>query len=269
MSPINMLIQNKHKLKALVFLILLSACASIPLPKALQIERPPRLGIIGFKITAPINHLSSIRETPQTNLAPEQEKALITKELHDIEDWASSYIIEALKKEKTIEPVLIPDGLFGTQRGGRPTESQIDMLRKELGLDAVLYGEIPSYGKTRLIYPILGESLDITGETIIIGLATKWNTALIFGNIGFELLTSTPLWFGGAYIFGFSFRPVTVKAWAFSTENGKEIWHKSVDKLVSRKELREYPKPERSKKEIQLNISLRRALDAIAKSLSK
>ncbi len=270
MYPINMLFLNKHKLKAFVFIILLPACASDPLPKTLQmIEQRPRLGILGFKITAPIKQLSSIRETQTTNLAPEQEKALVSKELNNIEVWADAYMVEALKKEGTIEPVLIPEGLLGTRRGERPTVSQIAMLRKELELDSVLYGEIPFYGKTRLIYPILGEGLDIAAETIVLGFATKWNTALIFGNIGFELLTSTPLWFGGAYIFGFSFRPVTVEALAFSAINGEEIWHKSVDKIVSRKELRRYPKSERSRKEIQLNISLQRALDAIAKSLSK
>ncbi len=206
---------------------------------------------------------------PPPNLTPEQEKALVIKEIDNIEDRASAYLVEALEKEKMVDPVLIPEGLFGIQKGERPTMSQIEMLRKELGADAILYGEIPSYGKTRLIYPILGESLDIAGETIILGLATKWNEPLILANVGFELLTSTPLWFGGAYIFGFSFRPVTVEAWALSTESGKEIWHKSVDKIVSRKELRKYPESERSKKEIQLNISLRRAMESLAKSLSK
>src|SRR5574337_835093 len=106
-------IHNKCGLQALFFLVLLSACASTPLPKMLQMEHPPRLGIIGFKITAPIKHLSSIMETPPESPAPEQEKALLIKELHDIEVRADAYLAEALEKEETIRPVLVPDGLFG------------------------------------------------------------------------------------------------------------------------------------------------------------
>jgi hypothetical protein len=96
----------------------------------------------------------------------------------------------------------------------------------------VLYGQIPSYGKTRLVYPILGETLDITAESIAIGLVTQWNPGLIFGNIAFELLTGTPLWFGGAHVFGLAFRPVTIEAWVISTGEKKEIWHKSVDNVT-------------------------------------
>lgn len=104
---------------------------------------------------------------------------------------------------------------------------------------------------------------------MILGLATRWNPAVIFGNIGFELLTSIPIWFGGYHVFGWAFRPVTVEAWVLSTSNGKEIWHESMDRLVSRKQLKDYPESERHKKEIQFQVSLRRAVKAVAKSLSK
>lgn len=168
-----------------------------------------------------------------------------------------------------ITPQVIPEGLFGTQRGERPTPSQIDLLRKELGVDAILYGQIPWYGRTRLIYPILGESLDITVESVALGLATHWNPVVISANVGFELLTSTPLWFGGYYFFGWAFRPVTVEAWVVSAVDGKEVWHKSVERIISRKILKSYPESERSKKETQLEASLHRAIEATAKSLSK
>lgn len=251
------------------FLFLLSACAANPLPKTLTADHPPRLGIIGFKVTAPIKRLSSIMEAPPENLSHEEEAALISKSLNDVEDRAVKFLAEDLKEEKKIEPVVIPDGLFGTHRGERPTPVQMDMLRKEFGVDAVLYGDIPSYGKTRLIYPILFETLDIAAESIVIGLATQWNSVLIFGNLGFEVLTSTPVWFGGAYLFGWAFRPVTVEAWALSTDNKKEIWHNSVDSVVSSKILKSYPEFERSKKDVQLEASLRKAVLSLAESLSK
>jgi len=250
------------------FLFFLSACATTPLPKTLPLDHPPRLGIIGFKVTAPIRHLSSIAQTPE-NLNREEEPILIKEDLSHVEDQATTFLVAALTKEGLVVPVVVPKGLFGTQRGERPTSSQLDLLRKELGVDAILYGEIPWYGRTRLIYPILGESLDISVESIALGLATGWNPVAIFANVGFELLTSTPLWFGGYYLFGWAFQPVTVEVWVLSTADGRLIWHKSVDRIVSRKILKSYPESERSKKEIQLEASLRSAIEALAKSLSK
>lgn len=207
--------------------------------------------------------------SPPENLNREEEKALLDEKLRSIEDRAGEFLVQDLEKGTEVEPVPVPEAIYGTERGKPPTPGQMETLRKELGLDAILYGRIPSYGKARLIYPILGETADIAGETVILGLATSWNPALIFGNIGFELLTSTPLWFGGAYIFGLAFRPVTVEVWVLSAEDGKEIWHKSVDKLTSRKALKSYPESERKKKEIQLEVSLHKAIDSISESLRK
>jgi hypothetical protein len=53
---------------------------------------------------------------------------------------------------------------------------------------------------------------DMTAESIALGLATAWNPIAIGANLGFELLTSTPLWFGGGYVFGVALRPVRVEA---------------------------------------------------------
>jgi len=250
-----------------VLLFLLSACAH-PLPKTLALERPPRLGIIGFKMTAPIKKLSSIVEAPPENLSRKEKAALLDKDLRDIEARASFFLIGYLDEEKKIEPVLVPEGFAGTSRGEAPSISQIAELKRDFGLDAVIYGEIPWYGKTRLLYPILGESLDITAESVVLGFATGWNAPIIFGNIGFELLTSTPLWFGGAYLFGVAFRPVSVDATVLSAENGKVVWQKSVDRIMPGKILKSYPESERSKKEVQLEASLKKAVRAIAASLS-
>ncbi len=259
---------SMSQVACLFFLFLLSACATTPLPKTLPLDHPLRLGIIGFKVSAPIHHLSSIAQTPQ-NLNREEEPILLNEALRHVEDQTTTFLVAALNDEKAVVPLVVPEGLFETHRGERPTPSQIDLLRKELGVDAILYGEIPWYGRTRLIYPILGESLDIVAESVAIGLATGWNPVPIFANVGFELLTSTPLWFGGYYLFGWALRPVTIEAWVLSTADGKQIWHKSVDRMLSRKILKTYPESERSKKEIQLEASLHKAIGALAKSLSK
>jgi hypothetical protein len=141
---------------------------------------------------------------------------------------------------------------------------------EELKLEAVLYGQIPRYGRTRLLYPILGEGLDISAETLVLGFATAWHPAVIFANIGFELATSTPLWFGGAYLFGWAFRPVTaVDVQVLSTQDGKQVWHESVERIVARTVLKQQPAEERSKKEVQLEASLAAAIDVLARVLSE
>ncbi len=263
-----MVISIMSRAPLIFFLFLLSACATTPLPKTLPLDHPPRLGIIGFKVTAPIRQLSSITKPP-SNLNRDEEPILLKEALRHIEDQSTTFLVAGLIKEKTVEPLVVPEGLFGTRRGERPTPLQIDLLRKELEVDAILYGDIPWYGRTRLIYPILGESLDIMAESVALGLVTDWNPVAIFANIGFELLTSTPLWFGGYYLFGWAFRPVTVEAWVLSTADEKEVWHKSVDRIISRSILKSYPESERLKKEIQLEATLRKAIEALARSLSK
>ncbi len=252
-----------------LLLFLLPACATTPLPKTLGVDHSPRLGIIGFKVTAPISRLASIMENPPQDVDPEEEKALLSNVLNDIGDLASDHLAKDLAEEKEIEPVLIPEGILGTQRGEKPSPLQIEELSKQFNLDAVLYGQIPSYGKTRLIYPIIAETLDIAIETVIIGVVTNWNGPIIFANIGLELLLNTPIWFGGAYIFGWAFRPVTVEAWVLSAADGKGIWHESFDRIISGKVLKTYPESEQSKKEVQLEASLRRAISSLAKSLSR
>jgi uncharacterized protein YaeQ len=54
-----------------------------------------------------------------------------------------------------------------------------------------------------------------------------------------------------------------------STADEKEVWHKSVDRIISRSILKSYPESERLKKEIQLEATLRKAIEALARSLSK
>lgn len=125
-------------LAIICLLFVLQACATTPIPKKLNLEHPPRLGIIGFKVTAPIKHLSSIISSPPSNLSRSEEALLIDERLHDIEKMASEFLVEDLKKDQTVEPVPIPGGLFGTHPGEQPTTAQMDQLRRELTVDAVL-----------------------------------------------------------------------------------------------------------------------------------
>src|SRR5262249_47507048 len=77
------------------------------------LARPPRLGIVGFKLTAPIRHLSSIVDHP-TSIGTQEEEIPLSEALRRIEEKGAA--------------------------------NELQTLRRELDLDAVLYGEIPWYG---------------------------------------------------------------------------------------------------------------------------
>ncbi len=250
--------------RALLLCLLASVlfgCAGTPLKKTLALERPVRLGVAGFTVTAPIKSLSVLMEHPPKDLSPEEEKRLVAVRLTGIEEKADGFLMGDLEEEGKVDAVFMP---VPETEGKEPEPAELQKAGQRAGVDAVLYGEIPWYGKTRLLYPVLGMSLDIAAETVIIGAATHWNLGLIAANTGFELLTSTPLWFGGAYLFGVAFRPVTVQARIYSTATGRRIWQGSYDRIVSGKFLEKYPESERSKKEYQLEASLANAVSALA-----
>lgn len=252
----------------LILLFLLTSCATTPLSKKLSTDHPLRIGIISFKVTAPIKKISSIEENHPEKLTPEKDKILVSKALRNVETLATKELINELRGQKKVEPIIIPVGTFGIRKGEKPTAEQLTLLKNKFDVDAIFYGEIPWYGKTKLLYPIIGETVDITAESILIEVVTgSW--ALVGANIVFELATSTPLWFGGAYIFGWSFRPVTVDGTIISSSDGKEKWSESFDRITSEKILETYPKEEQSKKEVQLEVSLRRAVGALAEAMSK
>src|SRR5262249_25640606 len=149
-----------------------------------------------------------------------------------IEDRSTETLVAALNEKGAVHAVAVPDHLFESRPKEQLSPAQLEVIRRELNVDAVLYGEVPWYGRTHLIYPILGEGLDILFESIVLGVATGGNLPIVFANVGIELATSTPLWFGGTYIFGWALRPVTVETWVYSAQNGKQVWHESAERIV-------------------------------------
>jgi len=123
------------------------------------------------------------------------------------------------------------------------------------------------YGKVRWQWLAAGMLADMTWESIALGLATSWNPAAIFGNVGYELLTSTPVWFGGGYLFGVAFRPVRVEAMAVDPIDGEAVWKETEVAVYLWKRLKQVPEEDRKKKEVQLGLNLKKAMEDLAESL--
>lgn len=110
---------------------------------------------------------------------------------------------------------------------------------------------------------------DISWETVVIGLATEWNPAIILGNVGFELLTSTPLWFGGAYLFGVSMRPVRIEARAFETQQGYPVWQSMEASVYAKGPLNMLPDDMHGRKESQSALNLAEIMESFGDSVTK
>jgi hypothetical protein len=96
---------------------------------------------------------------------------------------------------------------------------------------------------------LAGMTADMTAESIALGLATAWNPIAIGANLGFELLTSTPLWLGGGYVFGVALYPVRVEARASETVHGYSIWQAMDQSAYAWGALKKLPEEVRDKKE--------------------
>ena len=114
-----------------------------------------------------------------------------------------------------------------------------------------------------------GGALAICRPSASVGFATAWNPAAIGIYLAVDATTDFPLWYGGASIFGWAFRPVRVHADMVQTRNCRGlIW--SHDELVVRvpgKTLADYPPLQQSRKEIQLEANLNRVMGQIAESI--
>ncbi len=102
-----------------------------------------------------------------------------------------------------------------------------------------------------------------------VGVASAWNPGIILGNLGYELLTSTPLWFGGGYLFGVAMRPVRVEARAFETVQGYPIWQAMEESVYARGALKMLPEEVRGKKEYQLELNMADIMESLGDSLTK
>jgi hypothetical protein len=218
-----------------------------------------------------ITSLSSVKSLDE-QISPEQEAVLVTQAIKDIRAEARRLLFERLKSGERFR--LIPpervdaavDGL-GLKPGTAPTVEQLVTLRTKLDVDLVVGGVVQDYGKVRWQWLAAGMFGDMTWESVALGIATAWNPAAIFGNIGFELLTSTPVWLGGGHLFGAAFRPVRVEAWAVESQRGEEVWDDMDVSAYLWKRLKELPEDERSKKEAQLHVNLMKSMEALGDSL--
>jgi nucleotide-binding universal stress UspA family protein len=238
-----------------------------------DLKERPHVVILPFGFDLEITKLSTVK-TVQGTLSPEDEAKQVAEALREVQREARWLFLSRLATGQGfwIVPLEETDALaeeLHLNPGGLPNAEQLREFRRRLGADLVVAGSILDYGKIRWQWLAAGMFADISWETVALGLATAWNPAIILGNVGFELLTSTPVWFGGGYLFGVAFRPVRVEARAFETVQGYPIWQSMDESAYAWGALKELPETVRDKKESQLELNLAEVMESLGDSLTK
>ncbi|MGH7259618.1 MAG: hypothetical protein ACREI9_02910 [Nitrospiraceae bacterium] len=241
---------------------------SLPPPSA-----PLKIVVAQVVMDAPITsstQIHSFDEAPSV----ETEPTILAQLIEEVELHAQRVLTEYLARHE--EFLVIPFAEVRRVRSemGSPTgpltDEQIRTLGRLLGADIVLNGRIHDYGRLQWQHWVTGWLLHGSVEVTIVGVATAWNPAAVGGYIAYDLLTDLPLWYGGAYVFGWAFRPVHVEVDAIQLA-GCEVteWDDEDFVVTARKELNEYPPEERKRKEVQLRVHLEQVLKSIAETAGR
>lgn len=238
-----------------------------------DLNERPTVAILPFGFDLEITTLSAVKTVDET-LSSEDEATQLAETLKEIQQEARWLLLSRLAAGQGFQfvPGDQTDALadeVGLKPGMLPNAEQLTEFRRRLGADLVVAGSILDYGKIRWQWMLAGMTADMTAESIALGIATAWNPIAIGANLGFELLTSTPLWFGGGYLFGVALRPVRVEARAFETVQGYPIWQAMDESAYAWGALKLFPEAVRKRKEAQLELNLAEIMESLGDDLIK
>jgi hypothetical protein len=253
--------------------VLLWGCSSLSGQSAVPLDPPLKVVVGPVILETPLpksTQIYSFSEDP----SPEIEPLIMAQLVDELQTKAQQFLTEELAHQSGL--VLVPfeetrRRLADLAPTGTPlTAEQIDALASQSGADVVITGLIHDYGQVRWQYWVTGWVAHATIFTAVIGLATAWNPAAIGAYLAFDATTDFPIWYGGAQVFQWAFRPVRVHLEAVQIRNCRGVvW--SEDELaikVPGKALAEYPPEQQSKIEIQLEANLKRVMAEFAETIA-
>lgn len=265
------------ELRVLPFICLVVLCALLGGCGTLRGQPPspatPPLKLVVGPVTleAPITtstQIHSFEEAP----SPEMEPVLLAQLKEEIQIKAQRFLTEHLARQSRFLVVPFDETrrmLADLAAPGMPlTDEQVRLLGEQTDADLVITGRIHNYGAVRWQYWVTGWLTHVSIWTTVVGAATAWNPAAIGAYFAFDATTDFPIWYGGAEIFGFAFRPVLVHLDATQLKDCiGPIW--TDDELRTRvpgKALAEYPPEQQKLKEVQLEANLNQAMGEIAET---
>src|SRR5262249_21723486 len=150
-------------------------------------------------------------------LSPENESQQLADALREIQQEARWLLVSRLAAGQGFRSVSLDqtDALMEElqlKSSELTNPAQAMAFRRRLGADLVVAGSSLDCGNICWEWMAACMFADIVCDTAALGAATAWTPGLFLGNVGYALLTSTPLWFAGGYLFGVAMRPVRVEA---------------------------------------------------------
>lgn len=253
---------------------LTSGCALWPRP--LPPPDPPlRIVVAPAALTVSIKNSSQLYsfESPPS----EEREPFIRAQLIDlVEAKAQDLLIEYLAMQPGFQVTPFAETRRLTKDLNLPRapldQGQLDQLGAAAGAELVVSARIGAYGTVPWKYWVSGLATQNLAELLVLGFSTGWNPIAIGAWAATDmLLLDLPLWAGGAYIFGWAFRPVEIDAQALQLhECVRSIWKETeFVNLVPWQTLASYPPEERKKKEVQLGASLDKAMKNISEAAGK
>lgn len=238
-----------------------------------DLSERPIVAILPFDFGLEITNLSTVQSVEE-ELSAEDEAIKLDEALKEIRSNARWLLLsrlatgngfrfisieetDALVKELHIAPNTLP------------TVEQCAEFRRRSGADFLIAGSILDYGKVRWQFWVPGLIISMMTETLIVGAASGFNPGLMAVTAASELLTDLPVWWGGAYIAGWAFRPVRVEARAFDTLKGYPIWQSMEESVYAYEALKLLPEDVRGRKETQLTLNLAEIMESFGDGLIK
>lgn len=250
-------------------LLATSGCGMLWTRTAPMPAEPLKVLVAQVTLKAPVTSpkdLHSFNDAPP----PEIQPMLLAQLIDEVQVHAQRVFSEELSRQQAIQLVPFREArlmLSDMKSDGKElSEADLFVFGVQAEADVVVSARILDYGAIQWQYWVSGLALSMLTETLVVGAATGFNPAIMAATAASELVTDVPFWWGGAYVGGWAFRPVRVKAEAIQiTGCQKRIWtEQELVFLVPGKTLARYPPEERRRKEVQLEVNLEHALTNLA-----
>lgn len=238
-------------------------------------EPPLTVAVGPIMMDASIDDPSQISSF-EDSFSPVYEQALLRQLLNEIETRAQKTLTEHLVDQPGFRVLPFQEvrrlqaDLVSTRKPW--TDEDLLALGRRTKADIMLSGRIVAYGFIPWKYIAMGLATETTAEFLAVGLASGFNPAALGTFFAVDvLLIDAPIWFGGAYLFGWAFRPVHVEAQGIQLAGCEgEIWHERDSTLIIPKHtMEEYPPEQRARKEVQLKVNLDQAMANIAEAVGR
>jgi hypothetical protein len=231
-----------------------------------------RIALMPVEVTTEIEKISDIMTSP-----PEaaDEKKFIQEQMHIVSDRLTHDLHARLGESNYVEIVPIKQSVADTialapaSQQALSTEEEPAKLKTGGDAQAVLLVKLSGYGQIKkkwLTYLIASGVVEGVVQGVLASKLTDstWvGVAVALEEVGQELL----VWGGGAYFFDKHYAPVTLEAQLSSTLDGKPIWDDTVFVSVDTDAIEALPEEDRKKKEIQLDLTAKKALNELANDL--